>query len=68
MQLSIFEKKYGLDTKKYDTVIRKLKGSINYMISEFSTKISLRAIVDYTKIFYVDTYRKWNKNQSVTFM
>lgn len=65
-QLKILEKKYGVDPKKY-ALAKSGKNLTKYIISEDSIKISLNAVADHDKIFYVDPSYKWNKNQGVTF-
>lgn len=59
--------KYGLDPKKYEEV-KKVPNAVKYSIEEDSTKITAKALPDYSKIFYVDPKAKWNKNQSVSFL
>lgn len=58
--------KYGLDPNKYKKV-KEIQNIVKYTIEEDSTKISAKALPDYSKIFYVDPKAKWNKNQVVSF-
>lgn len=70
-QLEQFYAKYGLDSVKYKTVkdanLAKKKETIIHKIIEDSIKITLKSVPDYTKIFYVDPDKGWNKNQTVSF-
>lgn len=65
-QLSILKRKYGVDEKKYEKVKGK-KPSVSYDIAEDSLKVSIKAMPDYDKIYYVNPKAKWNKNQVVSF-
>jgi len=67
-ELKILEKKFGVDStimkqllKAPDTKIEKSK------VNEDSLKVSVLAKPDYTKIFYTDAEKKWNKSKSVVF-
>jgi len=65
-ELSILKRKYGVDEKKYKKVKDK-KPFVSYDIAEDSIKISIKAMPDYDKIYYVNPKAKWNKNQVVSF-
>ena len=66
--LLMAKEKIGLDIKKYSSLKPdSIKNIPTYAISEDSLKISMKAVPDYDKIFYLSSERKWNKSQSITF-
>lgn len=65
-QFAVLKRKYGVDSEKYANA-RSKNPYITYNIAEDSIKINLKAMPDYTKIYYVNPKAKWNKNQVVSF-
>jgi hypothetical protein len=70
-QFKLLKRLYGVDKEIYNT----LKGStrkndtatyVRYKILEDSIRISVLARPDFTKIFYTESRKRWNKNKSVT--
>ncbi len=66
--LKFANEKIGLDIKKYSSLKPdSIKDITTYSISDDSIKISMKAVPDDDKVFYLNSKPKWNKNQSVTF-
>lgn len=65
-QLEILKLKYGVNPKKY-TSLKDNSTVMTHNLIEDSIKLKTLAVPDYSKIYYVTSSSKWNKNQSVTF-
>lgn len=66
--LPILEKKYGINPDVVKKIFKTTDtASATHSLKKDSLKLSLIPVPDYTKIFFVDPKKKWNKNQSVTF-
>lgn len=65
--LDSISRMYGVDTAVYRAIKKKRTSIKTLTLAEDSLKVSTLAAPDYTKIFYVSSKAKWNKNQSVTF-
>lgn len=65
-ELQYLAERFGLDEAKYKLMVATPTKDF-LEIADDSIKISATAVPDMSKIFYVDSKSKWNKNQSVTF-
>jgi hypothetical protein len=66
VELEVLARKYGVDPdtyKKIDSIGSYQQSAVN----EDSVKISVLAKPDYTKVFFTEGEKSWNKNKSVTF-
>ena len=65
-QLELLRLKYGVNPSKYQS-LQAAATKVTHQLIEDSIKLRTLAVPDYSKIYYVTSSSKWNKNQSVTF-